>query len=115
MSDLQKPAKRERGDRSSEWLGIVRRSLDRYVLAVQKRDTEVTGLVALRELREIDEMVQGRTAEAVAALRSEEGGAYSWGEIGEALGISRQAAMKRYGGAELDSPRKRGAQPGHLR
>ena len=48
----------------------------------------------------------------VAYLRSEEGGAYSWADIGEALGMTRQSAQGRFGG---EGARQPGGQPAHLR
>jgi len=69
---------------------------------------------ALEQLAEIQVMLEQQTAEVVRALRSEQGGGYSWSQIGDALGITRAAAFKRYGGADTDA-RKPGGQPLHLR
>lgn len=69
---------------------------------------------ALEHLVEAREMIDQQIEQVVRALRTEEGGAYSWSEIGEALGITRAAAYKRYGGSEGDA-RKPGGQPSHLR
>lgn len=51
---------------------------------------ELAQLVTLRETIEV------QTAEAVADLYVK---GYSWTDIGRALGVSRQAALKRYGAA----------------
>ena len=50
--------------------------------------------------------------DTVHRLRSTAGGAYSWAQIGDALGITRQAAQKRFGGA---GARTTGGQPSNLR
>lgn len=50
---------------------------------------------------------------AAAVIRLVEDDSYSWTRIGAELGISRQAAVKRYG--ELVKGRQRGGQPGELR
>lgn len=109
---FQAKRRRERGDRSSEWFGLICRYLTRYVEVVAERNR---GLDALEELAMMRTILDDRTADVVASLRSEAGGAYSWQSIADALDLSRQATMKRYGGADLPSPRKRGAQLGHLR
>lgn len=69
---------------------------------------------ALVQLRQIQEELDEQTAQVVRALRSEAGGSHSWAEIGAALGITRAAAFKRYGGAETDA-RRVGGQPSNLR
>ena len=69
---------------------------------------------ALTQMAEIQAMLDEQMAEVVRALRSEKGGSHSWSEIGDALGITRAAAFKRYGGDDADA-RKQGGQPSHLR
>lgn len=71
--------------------------------------------VALESLAMLAREVERQTAETVRAMRSEAGGSYSWQYIGDALGITRAAAFKRYGHLDPDDARKPGAQPLHLR
>ena len=53
---------------------------------------------ALRSLVALREAVEATIADAVAYLRDEE---YSWSEIADGLGVSKQAAAKRYGALDL--------------
>ena len=48
----------------------------------------------LPELRAIQEDLEAMMASSVAACRAE---GYSWGEIAQRLGTTRQAAQQRYG------------------
>jgi hypothetical protein len=70
---------------------------------------------ALEYLADLQRMVEEQTAATVVALRTEAGGAYSWAQIGDALGITRAAAFKRYAHLCEDEARKVGGQPAHLR
>jgi hypothetical protein len=70
------------------------------------------GIDALHSLALINKLHEGVMGELVQYLRSEEGGAHSWAEIGEALGITRQSAQARFGGEGARVP---GGQPAHLR
>lgn len=72
---------------------------------------DLDALIALDRLRADIDRVMAEIA--VPGLRSEEGGAFSYREIGEALGITRQAAQLRYPDAK--GARQPGAQPAHLR
>lgn len=67
----------------------------------------------LADLLALQEVLDEATAAAVAGLRSEEGGSYSWQAIAEELGTTRQAAMQRW--PEAKGARRRGGQPGRLR
>jgi hypothetical protein len=96
---------------SEQYAGFMKRILRSYGKKAAAGDLDITALEQLRELRE---MLDGQTAEVVRALRTEEGGAHSWDEIGRALGITRSAAYRKYGGDEADA-RKPGGQPGRLR
>jgi hypothetical protein len=96
---------------SREYFNFMSRTLKKYA---ERADAGELDIDALDQLRELQGILDERTAEVVRAMRSETGGAHSWAEIGRALGITKAAAFKRYGGAETDV-RKPGAQPGHLR
>lgn len=72
-------------------------------------DGELDELKDLADLRgELDEAL----ATAVAGLRGEPH-AYSWQAIADVLGVSKQAAMKRWPNA--GGARRPGGQPGHRR
>ncbi|MGB8019700.1 MAG: hypothetical protein WCF04_00565 [Candidatus Nanopelagicales bacterium] len=90
--------------------------LKRMLRAVGRRimTGELPDIDALAQLREIQTELDEQTALVVRALRSDAGGAHSWAEIGAALGITRAAAFKRYGGDPADA-RRQGGQPSHLR
>jgi DNA-directed RNA polymerase specialized sigma24 family protein len=67
---------------------------------------------ALRQLTDIQRELTEQTEQVVAALRGE---GFSWAEIGEALGMDRSAAYRKYKHVEPEGARKPGGQPGHLR
>jgi tellurite resistance protein len=94
------------------------RSYGRKALA---GDLDTTALEYMADLqREVD----AQMVATVAALRSEAGGGYSWAQIGEAMGMTRTAAFKRYAhlvedlvetGEVPEAARVPGGQPAHLR
>ena len=67
--------------------------------AERRRLDPLAALVAARQLRDlidqavVDAVLSARQARAAGAGA----GRYSWSEIGDALGTSRQAAQQRYG------------------
>lgn len=69
-------------------------------------------LGALPELAALRDDVDAALARAVTALRGEPH-AYSWGEIGAALGVTRQAAQARW--PDAGGARRPGGQPGKWR
>jgi hypothetical protein len=85
----------------------------RFLAGLAKR-AAAGDLEALTFLNDMHAHIDTVMAEiAVPGLRSAEGGAYSWAEIGEALGVTRQAAQSRFPNAK--GARSGGAQPAHLR
>lgn len=75
-----------------EYLPFVRRVI--AGLATRVGDADVDALAEMVKLRaDLD----GAISAAVAGLRHDEAAPASWAELGEALGITRQAAQKRYG------------------
>lgn len=100
--------KRTGTDEYAAFTGRILRSYGRKALAGELDTTALTHLTQLQA--ELD----AQLAATVAALRTEAGGAYSWAQIGEALGISRSAAFQRYGTTE-GAARKVGGQPAHWR
>ncbi len=76
---------------NDEYAAFVRRILRAYTRRVATGDIEaLTDLIALSAV--LDEAI----AQAVQGLR---GHGYSWSEIADRLGITRQAAHQRWGGA----------------
>jgi Homeodomain-like domain len=73
------------------------------------RDGDLDALAALAQHR--DEVV-AHLADMVTVLRAEPW-SYSWQQIAEALGISRQAAQQRW--RKATGARRPGGQPGNLR
>ncbi len=109
---LRAPADDERRAGSRQYAAMLKRMLRAHGRRVMSGD--LPDIDALAQLREIQAELDEQTAQVVRALRSEAGGSHSWAEIGAALGITRAAAYKRYGGAETDG-RRPGGQPSHLR
>src|SRR5438270_11308463 len=85
----RKRAKRVR--ENSEYIGFVRRILTAYGRRVATGDVE-----ALRSLAALTAEVDAVTRLAVVGLRNKPY-CYSWSEIADRLGVSRQAAQMRYG------------------
>ena len=86
---------------------FVRRIMKAYAKRIGDGD-----IGALADLAAVRDAVDDALAAAVANLRAEPH-AYSWTQIGRELGITKQAAMKRWpnsGGA-----RRSGGQPSHRR
>lgn len=87
-----KPRKRSRREvETAEFDAFVRRILRAYARRVAAGDVE-----ALRSLSQLSSEVDAVTRLAVAGLR-EKPYSYSWSEIADRLGISKQAAQQRYG------------------
>lgn len=101
------PKRRRREVETSAWVGMFPRLLRAWVRRAQG-DGDLDALAALARHRED---VDAHLADMVTVLRND--WAYSWQEIADALGCSRQAAQQRWhkaGGA-----RRPGGQPGSLR
>jgi hypothetical protein len=87
-----KPRKRTRREvENAQFDAFVRRILRAYARRVANGDVE-----ALRSLAALSSEVDAVTRFAVASLRQKPY-SYSWSEIGDRLGTSRQAAQMRYG------------------
>lgn len=68
---------------------------------------------ALQQLREIERALTEETEKVVSALRSQ---GWSWAQIGDAYGLDRSAAYRRWKHVEpAEGARLPGGQPGHLR
>lgn len=95
VNDPLTPGRRHRPRRhveTPEYGAFARRIVAAYGRRVADRDIE-----ALTGLADLASLVDSYTLLAVANLRSEAGGGYSWTDVGRALGITRQAAQQRYG------------------
>lgn len=66
----------------------------RRIIVAHGRRIAAGDVEGLRDLAALDAAVQDATARAVEGLRS---AGYSWAEIGDRLGISRQATQQRWG------------------
>ena len=89
FSDNQ-PLSRERVIESQEYARIV----GAFVRALTKRGLagDIQALIALSDCRK---QISEAMAETAVALRVEHN--YSWGEVGLAFGVTRQAARQRWG------------------
>jgi hypothetical protein len=88
----RKPAKRTKREvETNQFDAFVRRILRAYARRVAAGDVE-----ALRSLTALSAEVDAVTRQAVTGLRDKPCG-YSWSEIADRLGTSRQAAQMRYG------------------
>jgi DNA-directed RNA polymerase specialized sigma24 family protein len=86
--------------KAEEWRTAMKPSLDGQKVDVVE---VLRGATAIKEL--VDQQVKA----AVFLLRSHAG--LTWADIGERLGISRQAAWERFGGEEVGPEKKRRKKP----
>src|SRR5215212_10896302 len=87
-----KPRKRTRREvENAQFDAFVRRILRAYARRVAAGDVE-----ALRSLAQLSSEVDAVTRLAVAGLRTSPY-SYSWSEIADRLGVTKQAAQMRYG------------------
>ena len=77
---------------NDEYAAFARRVIRAYARRVATGDVE-----ALRDMTALSGLLDDAISDAVQGLR---GHGYSWAEIGDRLGISRQAAHQRWGGDE---------------
>ena len=75
---------------NDEYAAFARRILRAYARRVATGDVE-----ALRDMVALSSLLDDAITEAVIGLRAH---GYSWAEIGDRLGITRQAAQQRWGG-----------------
>jgi hypothetical protein len=84
------PNRQRRVVENDEYAAFVRRAVAAYARRVAAGDVE-----ALRDLVGLSADLDTALVDAVKGLRAF---GYSWAEIGDRLGISRQAAQQRWGG-----------------
>lgn len=94
---------------TAHYARFVARIMRSYGRAALEGELDTSALSQLVELRAV---VDEQIAETVAALRTAEGGAYSWAAIGAALGMERENAYRKF---RAPGARKRGGQPTELR
>lgn len=83
------PKRRRRRAENDEYAAFVRRILRAYAARVALGDIDaVADMVAISG--EMNDLI----AEAVQGLRDK---GYSWADVGQRLGVSRQAAFERWG------------------
>jgi DNA-directed RNA polymerase specialized sigma24 family protein len=75
---------------NDEFAGFARR-----IIRAHGRRVAVGDVEALRDLVALSSAIDDAIGEAVIGLRAF---GYSWSEIGQRLGISKQAAQQRWGG-----------------
>lgn len=87
-----RPAKPRRRDvvENDEYAAFVRRIIRAYARRVADGDVE-----ALRDMTGLSALLDDAISEAVKGLRAH---GYSWTDIADRLGITRQAAHQRWGG-----------------
>jgi hypothetical protein len=101
--------RRGRDVETPEYAGFARR-----ILRAMGRRVGAGDIAALPELVALRDELDAVIGESVAALRSEPH-CYSWQEIADRLGVSRQAAQQRWGHLETIGHRRSGGQPSSLR
>jgi hypothetical protein len=101
------PAGRRRAVENPEFAAFIRRILRAYGRRAGGGDLD-----ALGDLARLCDEIDGHLADVIAMLRHEPW-SYSWRQIADALGISRQAAQQRF--RKAGGHRRPGGQPGSLR
>jgi hypothetical protein len=102
------PERPKRRKETSEFPGLFRRLTRAYSRRVGA-EGDLDAFAAYAKLLEEGE---GHLTDMVAMLRHEPW-SYSWAQIGQALGITRQSAQERF--AKAGGARRPGGQPGDLR
>jgi hypothetical protein len=92
---------------NSSYTDFVKRAVRAHGRRVAAGDID-----GLAELLEVRDEVDAAIAAAVAGLRAEPH-SQSWSAIARVLGVTRQAAMKRW--PDAGGARRAGGQPSHLR
>ncbi|MFC3992700.1 hypothetical protein [Actinoplanes siamensis] len=89
--DIRPPKPRRRDVvENDEYAAFVRRIIRAFAKRVATGDVE-----ALRDMVNLSGLLDEAIGDAVTGLRTH---GYSWAEIADRLGISRQAAHQRWGG-----------------
>ena len=83
------PRRRRRRAENDEYAAFVRRVLRAYAARVALGDID-----AVADMVAISGEMNALIAEAVRGLRDK---GYSWADVGQRLGVSRQAAFERWG------------------
>lgn len=102
-------ARKRREVENSVYAGFMRRVVKAFGRRIGAGD-----VAALPELVQLRDEVDAAIVDAVEQLRAEPW-CYSWQQIGDVLGMTRQAVQKRYGPKTQTGARKSGGQPSRLR
>lgn len=98
---------------TEEYAKFAMRMLRSYGRRAKEGEVDID---ALTQLADIQRQLDDQMAETVLALRAQ---GFSWDQIGQALGMTRSAAYKKFVGrpgiSDAEGARKAGGQPGHLR
>jgi hypothetical protein len=73
------------------------KALEEWARRVESFDLEEVDTAALRTIAELAERRQTVEEELIEAVRSARQAHRSWSEIGAMLGVSKQAAQRKYG------------------
>ena len=85
------PKRRKRVTENDDYAAFVRRAIRAYSRRVADGDID-----ALTGMTDLSADLDAAIGQAITALRAQYG--YSWADIAGRLGITRQAAHKRWGG-----------------
>lgn len=83
---------RQRKHEAPELGSAVRRMLDALTVRATEGDLE-----AIEELAKLQDAATDALGLAIAGARANPGIGYSWAQIAQALGVSRQGAFQRFG------------------
>jgi hypothetical protein len=72
-------------------------ALERWADAVEPEDLRIADTEALRSIAELVDQRRHVDTERTRAVRSARSAHRSWSEIGAMLGVSKQAAQRKYG------------------
>jgi hypothetical protein len=89
-------------------VGMLRRCL-----RALSRNVGDADLVALAEMVELRDELEGNITDAIVRLRHDPVAPVSWSQVGRALGLKRRRAWQKYG--KVGGSRRPGGQAGHLR
>lgn len=80
------------------------KTLEAWADGIDRADLKVVDTQALRSIAELVEQRSEVDAEITAAVRSARRAHRSWSEIGAVLGVSKQAAQRKYASNASSTP-----------
>ncbi len=72
-------------------------ALEAWAERIDPAELKEAGIETLRAIAELAEMLHGVDEKLIDAVRSARHARRSWSEIGTMLGVSKQAAQRKYG------------------